>query len=56
VSATKVREQLHLGVVTDPRVRALDLDASLFELNEQPIDRHLQDFRKLGDRYICHYF
>ncbi len=54
MGAAQVREQLHLGVVADARVRAFHLDAGLVELHEQPIDRHLQDFSKLGDGYVCH--
>jgi hypothetical protein len=54
VSAPQVREQLHLRVVADAIVGALDLDAGLIELHEQPVDRYLQYFGKLGDSYFSH--
>jgi hypothetical protein len=55
VAATQMREQFELRVVADSIVRAGDLDAGLIELHEQPIDGHLQDFRKLCNCDFCHW-
>ena len=49
VAAAQVRQQLELGIVADAVVGAVDLDAGLIELHEQPVDRHLQDLGKLGN-------
>ena len=54
VAAPEVRQQLHLGFVTDRRIGAFDGDAGLVELGQQPLDRHFQNFGKLCNRHIGH--
>src|SRR5690606_14802276 len=55
VRAAQVRQQLELGILADLVLGTLDLDASLVELDEQPLDGDLQDFCKFRDRYFRHY-
>ena len=54
VAATQMRQQLELGVVADPIVRTLDLDARLVELHQQLLDRYFEHLGELGNRYIGH--
>ena len=54
VAAAQMRQQLVLGIFADHVFGAVDFDAGLIELLQQPIDRNLQHLRELSDGYICH--
>ena len=54
VAATQMSQQFELRIIADAIVGSVHFDACLIELHEQPIDRHLQDFGKLGNCYFCH--
>jgi hypothetical protein len=54
VAAAQVRQQLMLRILADHVLRAVDLDAGLIELLQQPVDRDLQHLGELRDRYVCH--
>src|SRR5450631_2373417 len=54
VTAAQVRQQLMLGVFADHVFSAVDFDAGLIQLLQQPIDRNLQHLSELSDGYICH--
>ena len=54
VAAAQMRQQLVLRVLADHVLGAVDLDAGLIELLQQPIDRYLQHLGELRDGYICH--
>src|SRR6185312_15892346 len=56
VAATQMRQQLELRLLADAVVRPGHADARLVELGNQPVDRHLQDIGKLGNRYFSHSF
>jgi hypothetical protein len=47
VRATQMREELQFRIVSDAIVGPFHLDPRLIELDQQPVDRHLQDFGKL---------
>ena len=53
-AAAQVRQQLHLRVVADASLGAVDLDARLVELRQQPLDRDLQYLGKLSNRHFRH--
>jgi hypothetical protein len=54
VAAAQMRQELVLGILADHVFRAVDFDAGLIELLQQPIDRYLQHLSELSDGYICH--
>ena len=54
MAAPQVGQQLVLGILADHVLGAVDFDARLIELLQQPIDRNLQNLRELSDRYVCH--
>jgi hypothetical protein len=56
VAAAQVRQELQLGIVADAILGPFDLDAGLIELHQQPVDRHLEDLRELGNGHFRHRF
>ena len=54
VAAAQMREQIVLGVLADHVLGAVDLDAGLVELLEQPVHGDFQHLGELSDCYICH--
>src|SRR6202789_1487726 len=54
VAAPQVGQQLVLRVLADHVFGALDPDAGLIELLQQPIDRDLQHLGELGYGNVCH--
>ena len=54
VAAPQMRQQQEFRIVADAILRAAHLDAGLFELREQLLDRYLQYLGKLYNRYISH--
>ena len=54
VAATQMRQQLELGFVTDPVFGSCYLDPGLVELQQQLVDRDLEDFGKLRNGYVGH--
>jgi hypothetical protein len=54
MAAPQMRQQLVLGVFADHIFGAVDFDARLIELLQQPIDRYLEHLSELSDGYICH--
>ena len=54
MTAAQVGQQLMLRLLADHVLGTFNADSRLVQLQKEPVDRHLQHFRELRNRNICH--